>query len=173
MNKFSLLEPFRIRFLIVLAFVTTALISIMGIERQDELMPYPEGFREWTHIKTTLTGFGNVPQKKFDGFHHIYANDKAMAGYQTGQFPDGAIIVFDKHEVDSSAVEIKPGKRKFINVMYKNSNAFKDTGGWGFEEFTAESRTEGRLTVQRQQNCFNSCHAAQKKTDFVFTRFKE
>jgi hypothetical protein len=57
-------------------------------------------------------------------------------------------------------------------VMYKDSAAFIDTGGWGFEEFTADSKTEGRLSMEQQQNCFKSCHLSQKNTDFVFTKYK-
>lgn len=147
-------------------------MAFMSVEDvSDGSIPYPEGFRKWVHIKTALTGFSRVPQTKFDGFHHIYANEKAMTGYETGHFPDGAIIVFDKQAVDTTNNVIKSGSRKFINVMYKDSNAFPDTGGWGFEEFAGDSRTEGRLSIARQQNCFKSCHQAQKSTDFVFTKF--
>lgn len=139
---------------------------------RDRIIPYPEGFRKWVHIKTTLTGFGNVPQKKFDGFHHIYANEKAIKGYETGQFPDGSMIVFDKQTVDTTRRAMTSGIRKFINVMYKDSAAFIDTGGWGFEEFTGDSKTDGHLSIEQQQNCFKSCHLSKKNTDFVFTKFK-
>ena len=135
-------------------------------------MPYPEGFRKWVHIKTTLTGIGVVPQRKFDGFHHIYANEKAVTGYETGHFPDGAIIVFDKQTVDTlynSNNTLGSGTRKYIDVMYKDSKAFSDTGGWGFEEFTGDSRTEGRLSIEQQQSCF-TCHKSQKDADFVFSK---
>lgn len=149
-------------------------IAFMSVEDiSDRPIPYPEGFRKWVHIKTALTGFGRVPQTKFDGLHHIYANEKAMMGYETGQFPDGAIIVFDKHTVDTTSNAIRSGSRKFINVMYKDSNAFPDTGGWGFEEFTGDSRTEGRLSIERQLSCFKSCHLSRKSTDFVFTKFSD
>jgi hypothetical protein len=159
--------------LAVILFTGTAFVFITHNDQKVMVIPYPEGFRKWTHIKTTLTGFNNIPQKKFDDFHHIYANEKAMLGYYSGHFPDGSVIVFDKHSVDTSNGSIKPGIRKFINVMYKDSVAFKDTGGWGFEEFTAESRTEGRLSIQRQQACFTACHAGQGSADFVFSRYEE
>ena len=111
-------------------------------------LPYPEGFRKWVHIKTSLTGFGKVPAKKngWLSFHYLPMK-KPCKG--TGQviFPDGSIIVFDKHNVDTSNGVIKPGSRKFINMMYKDSAAFKDTGGWGFEEFTGDSRTEGQTYI--------------------------
>ncbi|HLG39432.1 MAG TPA: cytochrome P460 family protein [Chitinophagaceae bacterium] len=161
-------------FIVLIIIFLTGTAFISGTAYKKKIMiPYPEGFRKWVHIKTSLTGFNNVPQKKFDGFHLVYANEKAMRGYHTGHFPDGSIIVFDKHNVDTANGAIKPGSRKFINIMYKDSAAFKDTGGWGFEEFTGDSRTEGRLTLQRQQACFNSCHAGQNNTGFVFSKYEE
>lgn len=159
--------------LIIIFLSGTALISFTTHEKKIMEIPYPEGFRKWVHIKTSLTGFNNVPKKKFDGFHLVYANEKATQGYHTGHFPGGSIIVFDKLTIDTANGVIKPGNRKFINVMYKDSAAFKETGGWGFEEFTGDSRAEGRLTIQRQQACFNSCHANQNNTGFVFSKYEE
>jgi len=52
----------------------------------------PEGYRNWTHVKTAVN---NPAFASHSGFHHIYANAKALEGYKTGQFADGAIIVFD------------------------------------------------------------------------------
>jgi hypothetical protein len=159
--------------LIFLSLSGVAFISVTTTNSSPMEIPYPEGFRKWGHIKTALTGFYNIPQRKTDGYHLIYANDKAMHGYRTGHFTDGSIIVFDKHNVDTTNGVIKPGPRKFIDVMYKDSAAFKDTGGWGFEEFTGDSRMDGRLTLQRQQGCFNSCHASQNKTGYVFSTYDE
>jgi Cytochrome P460 len=156
--------------MVVASFAMVAFTTIRQSTSAASEVPYPEGFREWTHIKTSLSGFGNIPQAKFDGYHHIYANDKALQGYKTGIYPEGSVIVFDKHEVDTTGGAIETGKRKFINVMHKNTSMFKETGGWGYEEFTADSKTEGRLSVEKQLSCYNSCHKAEKKTDYVFTK---
>ena len=60
----------------------------------DEI-PCPVEFWKWVHIKTELVG----PQSPFfetgGGIHHVYAIPKAMEGFQTGKFPDGAVLVFD------------------------------------------------------------------------------
>ena len=91
-----------------------------------------------------------------------------MIGYRTGLFPDSAMIVFDVQEVVTNKTEITTGKRKFIDVMFKNSAVYKTTGGWGFDEFIDGSRNLG---TDAQQKCFN-CHSSQAETDFVFTKFK-
>ena len=158
--------------LILLSSICVAIISIRAATT-NRTIPYPEGFRKWVHVSTSLTGFSKVPQRKFDGFHHIYANEKAVVGYETGNFPEGSTIVFDKQAVDTTQNVIKSGGRKFINVMYKDSAAFPDTGGWGFEEFTGDSKTEGRLSIQQQQSCFKNCHQARVATGFVFSKFKK
>src|ERR1700750_136960 len=60
----------------------------------DEV-PYPEGFRKWSHVKTVLIQKGNPAFAHWGGFHHIYGNSKAIEGYKNGKFEDGSVIVFD------------------------------------------------------------------------------
>ncbi len=159
----------KILFFVCLAFACTAYTSIQFVQKE---IPYPEGFRNWTYIKTNLTGFSNKPQRRFDGFHIIYANEKALIGYKTNYYQDGSMIVFDKHEVDTANGSIQPGKRKYIDVMYRDSLVYLDTGGWGFQEFPAESKIERLLNTTIQQQCF-SCHSSQKDKAFVFSEFKQ
>jgi hypothetical protein len=135
-------------------------------------VPYPEGFRSWVHVKTGLIGPKNKFFEQFGGFHHIYANGEALTGYKTGKFPPGSVLVFDKHEMleDSSGI-ISEGKRKWIDVMVKNDRT-DSTGGWSFEEFTGDSRTERTVRDLAVVKCFN-CHAARKANDFVFSDLKD
>jgi hypothetical protein len=154
----------------IVAFVTT--VSMNFSSHTPAEIPYPTGFRGWTHIKTAVTGISKTPQGRTDGFHSIYANKLAMEGYKTGHFPDGSIIVFDKHAADSLPGVYKPGERKFVDVMFKDSKLYAESGGWGFEEFSGNSKTEGRLTPARRENCFKSCHQHQKESDFVFTKWE-
>jgi hypothetical protein len=52
-----------------------------------EKVPYPEGYRRWTHVRSGLTGPESPDYQLTGGLHHIYANDKAMEGYEAGRFP--------------------------------------------------------------------------------------
>jgi hypothetical protein len=137
-----------------------------------EPVPYPEGFRSWVHVKTGLIGPKNKFFAQIGGFHHIYANGEALTGYRTGKFPLGSVLVFDKHEMleDSSGI-ITVGKRKWIDVMVKDGRT-DSTGGWSFEEFRGDSKTERNVLDQGAAKCF-SCHAARKANDFVFSELKE
>jgi hypothetical protein len=62
------------------------------------------------------------------------------------------------------------GDRKLVAVMEKNRTRFKTTGGWGFEAFKGDSRTERTVTDANAQ-CF-SCHQQQKDNDFVFSGYR-
>jgi hypothetical protein len=61
--------------------------------------------------------------------------------------------------------------RRFIDVMIKDSERYAETGGWGFEEFKGNGRTEGSLNAQERTACY-SCHTGVKGHDFVFSAFR-
>lgn len=131
---------------------------------------YPEGYRKWTHIKTGLIGPTNPNFRFSGGFHHIYANEKAMQGYTSGYFPNGAILVFDVLDTKEQNGNTLESGRKHLDVMVKDSLKYAGTGGWGYEEFKGDSHTERLLTSAAKNQCFN-CHA--KQADFVFSEFRK
>jgi len=138
----------------------------------DSTVPYPNGYRKWVHVGTTLVG----PQSPFfassGGIHHIYANEKAVKGYETGTFPDGSIVVFDlldTKELNGATIE---GRRKRLDVMVKDAQRFPSTGGWGFERFLGDTETNPALTAEQKANCF-SCHEKRKGQDYVFSTLRK
>ena len=80
-------------------------------------VPYPTGYRNWTHVKSLQIQSGHPLYDAFGGIHHLYANAKAMEGYRKGRFPDGAVIVFDLLEAKSADNAIQEGARKVVGVM--------------------------------------------------------
>ena len=154
--------------LIIVMFVTVA--AKVNQSKNSEV-PYPENFRTWTHIKTGYVGKDSPGFNINGGFHHIYANEKAMQGYLTGNFPEGSVIVFDVIEgVVQPNSNIKEGSRRHVDVMAKDSIKYKDTGGWGYEEYNADSKTQKNTTETSQKQCFN-CHASQ--SDYVFSDLRK
>ena len=135
-----------------------------------ELVPYPEGYRYWTHVKTEFVGPTNPGFKFSGGFHHIYANGIGMNGYQTGKFAEGSILVFDVINYKEANGNIEETDRFHLDVMVKDSVKYHSTGGWGFEEFEKDSHEQRNLTVSIQAQCAK-CHAAQ--SDFVFSEFRK
>jgi hypothetical protein len=132
-------------------------------------VPYPEGYRQWTHVKSMVLQEGHPLFEAFGGIHHIYANPKALSAYRKGSpFPDGSIIVFDLLEAKTENNAIVEGARKVVGVMVKDRRRYASTGGWGFEAFRGDTRE--RL-VQDMNACFG-CHMSAKDTDYVFSRYR-
>lgn len=135
------------------------------------MVPYPEGYREWAHVKSALVSSRHPDFENTGGFRHIYANMQAMAGYRSGEFPEGSIIVVDWLEGRDENGMFTEGAQRRLDVMVKDPARFAATGGWGFERFQGASRTERTVTSAARQ-CF-ACHSGQGTRDMVFSRLRE
>jgi hypothetical protein len=157
--------------IVAMGFVVTILIaSLVSAEGKKALVKYPEDYRNWTHIKSMVIQQGHSLYESFGGIHHIYANKSALKAIEEGKpYPDGAVLVFDLLEAKSENNAIVEGSRKILGVMQKDSKKFADTGGWGFEGFKGD--TKERAVADPKGACF-SCHEAQKKTDYVFGKYR-
>lgn len=135
-------------------------------------VPYPQGYRQWTHVKSMTINPGHALYDAFGGIHHLYANKKAEQGYKTGTFADGAVIVFDLLHAKSADNAVHEGERKVVGVMHKDSRKYAATGGWGFEGFKGDSTTERVVGNQAAAACFQ-CHTSQKDKGYVFSSFRK
>lgn len=135
-------------------------------------VPYPDGYRNWTHVKSMVIEQGHPLHAPFGGLHHLYANEEAMAGYRSGDFPDGAVLVFDLLVADAADHAITEGSRKLVGVMHKDRNRYPETGGWGFEGFAGDSKTERLVKGDPVQACYG-CHTSQAATGYVFSRYRD
>lgn len=135
-------------------------------------VPYPKGYRDWYHVKSMVISPGHALHDAFGGIHHLYANNKAQSGYAKGKFPDGSIIVFDLLEANDSGNALVEGKRKVVGVMHKDSKHYAATGGWGFEGFKGDSKTDRAVGSNAASACFN-CHEPQSKHDYVFSDLRD
>lgn len=131
---------------------------------------YPEGYRAWTHVKSLELKAKHPLFKDFGGLHHIYVNNTGLETLKKGgTYPDGSVFVFDLIDVKSDDAATAEANRKVLGVMYKNANTFSATGGWGFEGFKGDSRD--RLVTGKHEACFG-CHASEKSSDFVFSKYR-
>jgi hypothetical protein len=155
--------------LVLFAVGAIMLSSFSSLEKNsDDGIPYPEGYRNWTHVKTHIVRPHNPAFKIVGGFNHVYANKEAMIGYRTGKFPNGSIIVSDVIHVNEDSLSTLEGERMHIDVMMRDSLKYNDVGGWRFETF--EKSTSNRmLTVDARNACAN-CH--KKTTDMVFGNYR-
>ncbi|MGE0355607.1 MAG: cytochrome P460 family protein [Burkholderiales bacterium] len=148
---------------LALAALATLALPVLAAE-----VAYPEGYRNWHHVKSMVIQPGHGLYEAFGGIHHLYANRKALEGYRTGKFPDGAVIVFDLLEAPSEGGAVTEGKRKVVGVMARDARKFAATGGWGFEGFKGDSRTERAVGTNAAKACFE-CHAPLKDRGYVFS----
>jgi hypothetical protein len=138
----------------------------------DGSVPYPDGYRNWVHVKSVMIGPQSAFFESAGGLHHIYANAKGMEGYRTGKFPDGSVLVYDLLGTKETAGNTLEGPRRLIDVMIKDSTLYAATGGWGFEVFLGDSRTDRGVKGSGKEECF-ACHEQRKEHDFVFSEFRK
>jgi hypothetical protein len=156
----------------MLALAAAVSMAAPVIAADSAPVPYPDAYRQWTHVKSMVINPGHALYDAFGGVHHLYANKKAEAGYRTGKFADGSVIVFDLLETRTAENAVQEGPRKVLGVMHKDARKYKDTGGWGFEGFKGDSRTQRAVGKDAAAACFQ-CHTAQKNSDFVFSTFRK
>ena len=150
-------------------FFMLAVALIVVTPTYADEVPSPAGYRDWHHVKSMVINPGHPLHDAFGGIHHIYANPKAMKGYGKGKFENGSVIIFDLLEAKSGDNAVTEGARKVVGVMHKDAKRFAATGGWGFEGFKGDSKTERAVGKNADSACFQ-CHVPQKANDYVFSK---
>lgn len=153
-------------------FLAAVMCGTAGAAELAPDVPYPAGYRDWHHVKSMVIGPGHGLYEAFGGIHHLYANPQAMKGYAAGKFPDGSVIVFDLLDAKTAGGATEEGARKVVGVMHKDAKRYAATGGWGFEGFKGDSRTDRAVTQANAATACFACHEAQKDKDFVFSRLR-
>ena len=152
-----------------LALVGVALAIQPFAAADDARVAYPEGYRNWVHVKSGVIGPAHAQFAVTGGFQHIYANPEAMTGYRTRAFPEGSIVAFDWLEMRENNGAFAEGPRRQVDVMVKDTKRFASTGGWGFQRFV-KSTTELAAAPTPQQ-CF-ACHDNLKKDGLILSQYR-
>jgi hypothetical protein len=154
---------------IMLMLLTTVAILSFSTSYGTESVQFPGSFRRWVHVGTGVLMPGANPRlMSEEGMHHIFANEKAVDGYSSGDFPDGSIIVYELREVQQKNGVIFEGERKRVDVIIKDSSLYKDTGGWRFERFWGNDQTQNAIH-DSGNSCFQ-CHSKANTHGFVFSQ---
>jgi cytochrome P460 len=155
--------------LIVLTVAATVLWALSGLAQKKGSVPFPTGYRHWTHVKTmAIYGSQHPLFSQFGGLHSVYVNDLGLASLKQGKgYPDGTVFVFDLLDIRSAQGALATTGRKFVAVMKKNTKLNASTGGWAWEVFQGD---EQKGSLQDPKSCFD-CHASQKRVDYVFSTY--
>ena len=125
----------------------------------------PKGYASWQKSERKVV---TDKSSLFYGIHYIYADKKAMQGYQAGnKFAEGSRIVVEFFNIkENPAVD---GSKNMVVLMQRDKR-HKETGGWLFAGFGSDGKPSG---IDPVKTCFD-CHlkdAAQK--DFVISTIKD
>lgn len=125
----------------------------------------PKGYSSW---KKSDRKIETDKSSLFYGIHYIYADKKAVKGYQAGnRFSEGSTIVVDYYNIKEGSKA--DGPKNMIVLMRKDKRR-KETGGWLFAGYGADGKPSGLDPVG---TCFG-CHqkdAAQR--DYVISTKKD
>jgi len=149
---------------ILLSLTALSLSILCGAES----VQYPDNFRRWVHVGTGVILPGGPLPESEQGMHHIFANQKAIDGYSSGDFADGSVIVYELREAQQKNGVIFEGERRRVDVMIKDSSLYKSTGGWRFERFWGNDQAQDAVHDSRT-SCFE-CHSNAKAHGFVFSQ---
>jgi hypothetical protein len=155
--------------LFLLALLSGAL-ALHVAAADDPRVDYTEGYRHWVHVKSGVISPAHAQFASIGGFQHIYANPEAMTGYRTRAFPEGSIVAFDWLEMRDKNGAFEEGPRRQVDVMVKDARRFASTGGWGFQRFVKDSKTELAAAPTPQQ-CF-ACHDNLKKDGLILSQYR-
>lgn len=150
---------------------SSLLAALLVTSQATGAVDYPEGYRDWSHVKTLTLHEDHPLAEPFAGIHHVYANPAALTGLHTGRYEDGAVLVFDLLEAKAGDRATAEGRRVLLGVMEKDRVRHADTGGWGFNAWAGDSRSE-TLVQDGGRSCF-ACHAAEQAADYVFSRWRD
>ena len=162
--------------ILVAALIAAPLVgcqNLNGEPRDDPRVAYPDGYRDWTHVKSMAILPGHRYFEMFGGLHHVYANDEALAALKGGgPFADGAVLVFDLREAIVDGNAVTEGRRPVIGVMERDAVRFAATEGWGFEDFRFVGDTVERSVTDARTQCL-SCHDEQQDSGYVYSKYRE
>lgn len=142
------------------------------IAENNVSVEYPNGYKEWKHVKTMIVKKNHVLGNIFHGIHHIYANDKAFEGYKNGKFEDGSVIALDFLNYEDVNETISETSRIYVAVMRKDEKKYAKTKGWGYEAYKEHSQDETITGDDVQKSCFN-CHLTQEKNSYIFSKLRD
>ena len=158
--------------LVVLAAGSAALIfEAHGDESSQAQITYPAGYRQWVHVKSGIIG-SEFPMEPERGIHHVYANRTALTGFESGNFEDGSVMVYDLVSLSEKGGVSTEGTRRRIDVMVKDSKLYAATGGWRFGRFMADDHEHNVMTPDLHKACVQ-CHEKQKAHGMVFSEYRK
>lgn len=126
----------------------------------------PKGYTAWQKSERKLV---TDKSSLFYGIHYIYADKKALKGYQAGnKFVEGSSIIIEHFNIRDANTSVD-GPKNMVVLMRKDKRK-KDTGGWLFAGYGADGKPSGLDPVG---TCFGCHQKDASQRDFVISTIKD
>ena len=127
----------------------------------------PAGYKDWRVISQSHRTDNKTVRI-------ILGNDVAVAAARAGNtnpWPKGSILgklVWKQKAEEFWPTAIAPDKFVHAEFMFKDSEKYKTTGGWGYARWTGLDQKPYGKNSRFSQECM-TCHLPVKDRDWVFT----
>jgi len=158
---------------VISTFVSLLMVGASAVPA-DAVPPAPNGielpqnYRDWRVIASSHRADNNT-------LRVILGNAIAVEAARSGNtlpWPDGAVLgklVWKDRTHEAWEKAIVPGDFVHAEFMFKDSQRWPDTGGWGFARWKGMDQQPYGKDASFVQECFG-CHTPVKDNDYVFTR---
>ncbi|VAW59377.1 Cytochrome p460 [hydrothermal vent metagenome] len=157
---------------------TICLILLSGLTAQNTLagqkvkpspngIELPEGYKDWKVISQSHRTDNNTVRI-------ILGNDIAVKAARAGKtrpWPKGSVLgkmVWKQKAEEHWPAAIAPDKFVHAEFMFKDSEKYKSTGGWGYARWKGMDQKPHGKDKNFAQECV-TCHTPVKDNDWVFT----
>jgi hypothetical protein len=141
------------------------LLSLSAVQLEKNGLPFDPQFEGWKLISTTERGDNNT-------FRFILGNDIAIRAIKSGNitlWPDGARMAkIAWQRAAGSDGLLYPGKFVQVELMVKDSHAYKGTDGWGWGRWRGLNLEPYGKDAGFVKEC-TGCHEPVRGNDFVYT----
>jgi len=142
----------------------------------DGKISLPEGYKQkWTHLGSWAVA--KETGETIHEMHDVYTQPETISAYnQSGEFPDGAILVKEVRETKADRLTTGHAawstNTKIWFVMIKDrKERFKDNDhwgdGWGWALFEAKDPSKN-VSAGYDTSCL-ACHTPVQESDWVYT----
>jgi hypothetical protein len=143
------------------AFLTSLILPAIVVAASIPALP--KGYAAWQKSERKLV---TDKSSLFYGIHYMYADKKAMQGYQAGnKFAEGSSIVVEHFNIKKDGNTAVDGPKNMVVLMRKDKRK-KETGGWLFMGYGADGKPSGLDPVG---TCFGCHQKDASQRDFVIS----
>ena len=148
-------------------------LSVQSLQAGEGVMPapngisLPEGYKDWRVISASH-------RIDHESVRVILGNDVAIdaaRANKTNPWPEGSVLaklVWKQKDEEFWPAAIAPDEFIHAEFMIKDSEKYKDTGGWGYARWLGLDQKPYGKDKDFVQECY-SCHLPVKARDYVFT----